>query len=545
MPDLTGLLRRGIRLPPSGWMLAAMLAFYVLAGLFGRDPWKGEDAIHIGVTWSMLQHGDWLVPMLAGQPFNEPPLYYWSAALTGKALGWLLPLHEAIRLASGLWVALALMGLYYAGRELHGEEGAAASPLLLAGSAGLLLHAHDAQPMLVALAAYAGSLGALASAPRKPRLAGIFLALSLSACLLGAGIAPTLILLIICPLACLTSPDRRACTQAVVIGLILMAGLSLPWPALLWSLQPARFQSWLAVELAPFKTPFSLPGLGKFIAMTPWFAFPALPLAGWTLYSGYKDWHQRVFSPAVTLPGIFVLVLLPMLAWTYLPREIPSLLLLPAIALLATPGALGLRRGAANAFDWFAMSTLTLFMLVVWLGWSAMVLGWPSKLAARALILRPGFIGELHLLATLIALAAMAWWIWLIVTAPRSPYRSLTHWTMGVTVLWLLANTLVLPWFDYGKSYRPVAQAIAAALPAEQRDCVAERNLTDPQRASLAYFVGIEPQAELSAGGKRCDWLLVVGDTRRELAAPGGSWQKVWEGSRPGDRKEKFRLFRR
>ncbi|MGB8545669.1 MAG: glycosyltransferase family 39 protein, partial [Azonexus sp.] len=148
MPDLAARLRSGIRLPPAGWTLAAMLAFYVLAGLFGRDPWKGEDAIHIGTAWHMLHFGDWLSPDLAGRPFHEPPLYYWTAALTGKALGWLLPLHEAIRLASGIWVALALVGIYYAGRELHGRESAAASPLLLAGSVGLLIHAHDAQPML-------------------------------------------------------------------------------------------------------------------------------------------------------------------------------------------------------------------------------------------------------------------------------------------------------------------------------------------------------------------------------------------------------------
>jgi 4-amino-4-deoxy-L-arabinose transferase-like glycosyltransferase len=49
-------------------------------------------------------HGDWLSPDLAGRAFHEPPLYYWSAALTGKIFGWLLPLHEAMRLASGLWV---------------------------------------------------------------------------------------------------------------------------------------------------------------------------------------------------------------------------------------------------------------------------------------------------------------------------------------------------------------------------------------------------------------------------------------------------------
>jgi hypothetical protein len=110
--------------------------------------------------------------------------------------------------------------------------------------------------------------------------------------------------------------------------------------------------------------------------------------------------------------------------------------------------------------------------------------------------------------------------------------------------LWLLATTLILPWFDYGKSYRPVAQAIAAALP-ENHGCLAERGLSDAQRASLAYFIEIEPAAHDSKAGQSCGWLLVGGGSRQELAAPNGNWTKVWEGSRPGDRKEKFRLFSR
>ena len=78
MAEFATQIRRGIRLPPAGWTLAAMLAFYVLAGLFGRDPWKGEDAIHIGTAWNMLHYSDWLSPDLAGRPFHEPPLYYWT-----------------------------------------------------------------------------------------------------------------------------------------------------------------------------------------------------------------------------------------------------------------------------------------------------------------------------------------------------------------------------------------------------------------------------------------------------------------------------------
>ena len=540
MNKLNALLRRGIHLPPSGWMLAFMLAFYVLAGLFGRDPWKGEDAIHIGTAWHMLHYSDWLSPDIAGRPFHEPPLYYWSAALSGKLFGWLLPMHEAMRLASGLWVALAMMGLYYTSRELYGEDNAAASPMLLAGCAGLVIHAHDAQPMLVALAAYTGALGGLAAMKRKPLLGAAVYGLSLAACLLGAGIAPLLPLLAILPFALCLADECRGHWRMLLLGALLGGLLMLPWPLLLLQIEPARFHAWLAMELAPFKTPFSFAGLGKFLGMLPWFAFPALPIALWTLYLKRKDWRQ----PAIILPLAFLVLTLLNLSWTYLPREIPSLLLLPAVALLATPGALALRRGAASAFDWFAMLTFSLFAFVVWLGWSAMVLGWPGKMAERALILRPGFSGEFHTLAVLIGLAVSGWWIWLICTAPRSPYRSLTHWTMGFTVLWLLATTLILPWFDYGKSYRPVAQAIANALP-EGHGCLAERALTDTQRASLAYFVGIEPVAEDSTAGRRCDWLLVVGDTRRELAAPGGNWQKIWEGSRPGDRREKFRLYRR
>jgi 4-amino-4-deoxy-L-arabinose transferase-like glycosyltransferase len=540
MSDFKPMIRRGIRLPPGGWMLAGMLAFYVLAGLFGRDPWKGEDAIHIATAWQMMSSGDWLAPMLAGRAFHEPPLYYWSAALTGQLFDWFLPAHEAIRLASGIWISLTLTGLYYAARELYGTDSAAASPLLLAGCAGLLIHAHDAQPMLVALAAYAGGLGALATIGRKPRLSGAFYGLALAVCLLGAGIAPTLPLLAIAPIAWWLSPDRRQALQTLLIGLAIAALLILPWPIALMSLEPARFDAWLLTELAPLKTQFSLTGLGLFSSMLVWFAFPALPLAAWTLWTR----RSQLIAPAQLLPLSFLLLTLLMLAWAYRPREIPALLLLPSLALLATPGALSLRRGAANAFDWFAMSVFSFFAALVWLCWSAMVLGIPERLAQRVVALRPGFVSEFDIVGLLIGCTATLCWGWLILTAPRSPYRSLVHWTLGFTTLWLMATALILPWFDYGKSYRPVAESIARILPEENR-CLAELDLSNAQRASLAYFVNISPAAYDTPAGKACNWLLVVGDTKKQLAPPDAQWTLTWEGRRPGERREKFRLYRR
>ena len=525
-------------LPPAGWTLAGLLTFYIVAGLFGRDPWKGEDAIHITTAWHILVQHDWLTPNLAGRIFDEPPLYYWSAALTGKLLGWLLPLHDALRFASGLWVALALTGLYYAGRELYGKASAAASPLLLAGSAGLIVHAHDAQPMLVALAAYGGTIGSVALFGRRPRLAGIFYGLSIAACLLSTGLATTLPLLAAGPLAALLGSEKRKHLQALAIGWLIAGAIIAPWPLLLWAEEPARFSGWLSNEISQFSEGLESPfGTGRYLALLTWMAFPTLPLAAWGLWTRRRELAQRPQS----LPLAFLIVTLAVLAITYRPREIPALLLLPPLALLATPGVLALRRGAANAFDWFSMMTFSLFAAVVWLAWSAMALGWPAHLAKRVVILRPGFVGHPDWLAFAIGLVITLWWGWLIVTAPRSPYRGLTHWTMGFTTTWLLAVALLLPWFDYGKSYRPVAEAVARQLPGDP-GCIAERGLGDTQRASLAYFVRIEPLPAASEAGRRCDWLIVQSAGNRPSRR---DWTQVWEGSRPGDRREKLYLFQR
>ncbi|WP_155837553.1 hypothetical protein [Herminiimonas sp. CN] len=69
--------------------------------------------------------------------------------------------------------------------------------------------------------------------------------------------------------------------------------------------------------------------------------------------------------------------------------------------------------------------------------------------------------------------------------------------------------------------------------------------MAEAQRASFDYFSGIHtvPQ-ELPAAG-RCSWLLSQGSMRSDEGAPGAGWRKVWEGNRPGDRHEKFRLYRR
>lgn len=547
-------LRQGLSMPPSGWTLAGLLAFYVLAGLFGHDPWKNEDAIHIGIAYDILSEGHWLTPELAGRTAYKPPLYYWSAALFGDWLGGWLPLHSALRMASGLWMSFSLLGLYYAGREFYGRSAAAASPLLMVGAVGLIVDAHEAQPLLVGVAAYSVALAALAVLPRRPWLASSYYALSVTACLLGVGVAASVPLVLLGPLALLLLPHPSKLPQSprltrrwhlvllVALALVLGAGVAALWP---WQLQahaPAYYAHWQQLEWLQFSAS-KQPGQEflAYLAMLPWFAWPVLPVAVWSLWL-----RRRLLNDfSLLLPLVLFVGTLVLLAFAYPSQPLPGILLLPPLALLATPGILSLRRGAANALDWFSRATFSFFALLVWAGWLAMVWHWPAQLAERVVTLEPGFSGHFRPLAFVIAVVVSLWWAWLVTTLPKSPYRGLTLWSAGFTTLWLLLISLWLPWIDYGKSYRLVSQSLAAQLPPEP-GCVAERSVGDAQRASFAYFARLHLQPFDKADQDECRWLLVQGESRIELAPPASKgWKKVWEGNRQGERKEKFRLYRR
>jgi len=68
--------------PAKALLLLVLCAAWVTVGLVGHDPWKPNEAYGFGIIHHFLQSGDWLVPVLAGQPYpDRPPLYFWTAAL--------------------------------------------------------------------------------------------------------------------------------------------------------------------------------------------------------------------------------------------------------------------------------------------------------------------------------------------------------------------------------------------------------------------------------------------------------------------------------
>jgi 4-amino-4-deoxy-L-arabinose transferase-like glycosyltransferase len=135
---------------------------------------------------------------------------------------------------------------------------------------------------------------------------------------------------------------------------------------------------------------------------------------------------------------------------------------------------------------------------------------------------------------------------WRISRQPSVLWRAVVLSSGGLILLWVLLMTLFLPDLNYSKSYASVAQQIAAKLP-PGADCI-ETNIGPAQRASFAYF-GHLPFAGVEAG--HCSYLLLQDSLRTrdgsELGQQYGlrDYNLLWEGRRPSDRNERFRLYRR
>lgn len=529
--------------PPRGVVLVALCAAYLLTGLLGHDPWKGDDVTHIGIAYAMLEDGHWLVPHLAGDPWlHSPPLYHWTATLLGWLLGFLLPLHDAARLATGVYAGLFVAGLAAAARQLAGAEAARGAALVAIGCLGLIVHVHEAQPAIAFLAAAAGLYYGLAVLPQQALRGGVASGAALGLGFLAVGL-PALIALGPLLLIPLLSPPLRTpqAGRGLLLAFAVATPLALSWPLALHWLEPAAFGAWWTQEMSKLQTgPDAARTLWNFLKLLGWFAWPALPLALWTLWRERRRLHEA----RTLIPLASFLVLLAAQSVFSDPRSLNALPLLPPLVLLAAPATLTLRRGAANAFDWFGMMTLTLLAGLIWLGWMAMVFGVPPQIARNLARLVPGFAADFSPAAFAVSLALTFAWLWLIFGSPRSPQRGTVHWAAGVTLCWALLMALWLPFIDHDRSYRQVAAALKAALPA-RHGCIAGRSLGSTQRAALDYFAGIRTAREGSPAAAQCRLALVQGTSQKAALPAGKGWRMIWEGGRPSDRNERFRLYAR
>jgi 4-amino-4-deoxy-L-arabinose transferase-like glycosyltransferase len=506
--------------------LGVLASVYLLAGILGHDPWKGEDAVHLAIAHGFWQGGSWLVPSIAGEPWaHTAPLYHWVAALLGGLLAPMLAFHDAARLATTLFGILFLVALTGAARSFHGETASRIAPLLAIGTIGLLVSLHEAQPAIAGLACAALAWWGAGLLINNQRQGAILLGLGLGLAFAAHGLVGLLMAGAVLP-----APIFRRDIKSLFIALLIALPLALAWPLMLRDAAPGALSAWWQNEWAEATLGRHLPRQAH-LELIAWATWPILPLSLWGTRVLPRD-SARLWLP---LAGVFL-----GLAW-YLSGPARTLSLFPAVIpmiLLASAGAERLRRGATNAFDWFGAITFSLIAALIWLGASALALGWPAPIARNFAKLAPGHDGQIALSALLFAIAASLGWLiaWRL---PRAPWRSSLRWAAGATMMWVLVTTLWMGWIDHYKNYRPVALSLRSALP-EPIDCIERNGLGNSQRAMLDYFAGIRTVAPSRA--RNCTWRLAIDDLGRET--PTG-WVQVWQGARPSDRKERWYLERR
>jgi 4-amino-4-deoxy-L-arabinose transferase-like glycosyltransferase len=550
------------------WALLLLCALYVLPGFIGRDPWRTQDAAGFGIALSMIRGdaADWLMPNIGNLPVpSEGPLPFWIAASIGKLAAPLVGEHGGVRLAVVALLALALVLVWYTtyglarrpGVQPSDPFGASASNvdfgraiadsglLVLMATFGLLVRMHETTADPAQVAWIAAFLFGCTLALERPAAGAAIAGAAIAATLLSRGVGTAvalLLVLVVLPLA--SRAYRLVGWRMLPLAVAVAVAGALPWPLLLAGGEAAErghLLDWAAWNLGAIAGP-TADSLGYFARTIPWFYWPAWPVALWAAWR----WRGRWGEPAVALPMLTAIALaLRALAspsggesWL-LPVTVP-------LAMLAAVGMPTLKRGIVSLIDWFAVTSFSLFGVVIWAYWIALMTGFPPRMAYRASQIAPGFTPEwIAVEIALGGLATLAWLAlvrWRISRQPRMIWRAMALSCGGLVLAWFLLMTLWLPVFNERNTYREVATRLAAAFDGQDA-CVATQDLERAPRASFHYFA----RMNFATRGDRCDWLLIQDDgpLARTVPSPQPGWSLVWQGQRRSDRDERFRLYRR
>jgi 4-amino-4-deoxy-L-arabinose transferase-like glycosyltransferase len=534
---------------PAGVWVTMLVTAWVMFGLVGHDPWKADEAHTFGVVIDYLRHRDWVVPTLAGEPFVEkPPLFYIVSAASAYLFGGLLPLHDAARLASGFFVGIALLFLGLTARELFGRGYASATVVVFISCLGTFVRLHQIVTDVALLAGMAVGIFGLALARRTLSGASVALGAGATCAFLAKGLLGPGLLAVTSLLLPLFIPwrTRRYFASLGIAALMALIPAAI-WMYALFVRSPELFREWLVINnLGRFFGftrigPHAPPGYYGYTLL--WYAFPALPLAAYAAWTAWRRPDAEAARRHIQLPGLLAVVVASVLGLANDSRELYLLPLMLPISLLAAKGIGLLPAAGIRAMSKSAQWGFGTMALLIWLSWLTLVTGIPSQLQAMLLAYQPGFVPKVQWIH--FALAACATLVTVIVLKRNvaSSGSALTQWTLGLTLCWALLATLWMPYLNEGKSYRTMVRSLALQLPSN--GCLASLHLGEPQRGLLVYFAQVTTVRLEVQPDAPCDMLLVQGWRVTGALPPSPDWTLVWEGTRPGDLKELYRLYRR
>ena len=232
--------QRGLPVPLTWFLL--LVAAWLLPGLVGHDPWKQDETYVFAIIYHMLQGGNWVVPMLAGEPFMEkPPLYYWVGAGMARVFSPWLALHDGARLASGLFSAITLMSTGLAARHWWGKGQGRLAVLVLMACFGLLYESHTMITDVPMLTGFAMASYGFALSRERAWPGGIWLGTGVGVGFLAKGLLVPGVIGVTALLLPLLFSTWRLRVYARSLGVALLAALPwlLIWPIALYDREPS------------------------------------------------------------------------------------------------------------------------------------------------------------------------------------------------------------------------------------------------------------------------------------------------------------------
>ncbi len=532
-------------------LLVLLAVMWVVPGLFGHEPWKPDEGYTIGLVANMVNTGNWVVPTLADIPFVEkPPIFFITAALFNSALpaDW-LPLHQVAALTAAFYVLMTLLFSYLAAREAGGSGAGIGAALGLMGCVGFLVRAHSAITDTALWCGFAVAVYGMLLASRRHWAGAFWFGTGTGLTFLAKGfLGPGFIGLAaaVLPLFCAEKRNFAYCKFLVVAVLFSLPWLVV-WPWRLYQESPELFSKWLMENnlgrfLGPefgFARKATQGKPWKYLAMFPWFTLPLWPPA---LIAWWRKGRAGFREPGMIYPTLVLVVGMIALSLADTRRELYFIPLLAPLAILACqmrgelPGWVdALLRGLPRLL--FPLGGVAVWL--VYIGWR---LGFPDALMRLLDSRAPGAPAPAGVVVPLVALSYTVICLWVLCKSSLR-FRWDWVWAAGFTLVWGVAMLLFLPILDHVKGYYPTFDNMLEHIPNPQVVRIDDYRLGESQRAVLDYYFSVRPRP-VDRGGESAEYFLVQNYKKQTYFPDEAAWALIWEGTRPGDKDEVYRLYR-
>lgn len=442
------------------------------AGLVGPD-----EPRYAWIARNMAQTGDWVTPILYGQPwFEKPVLYYWAAAVAFKFI------HSpewAARLPSSLAALAAALAMAWLAWRRYGASTAWTVLIIFPTCFGAIGFARAAAPdmLFAACLALAMTCGATvaqrnASGPdeesrmRSDLLPLIFLGACIGAATLAKGPAAILLAGGSVVIWALVSTNWKVALRMLhPLAILAFAAVALPWYVLCALLNPDFFRVFIVQHnFGRYLTP-------EFHHRQPFWYFIPIVLIGvlpWTALLGgaatdaRRVWRDKRLGTSL---GLFAgcWAIFPVLFFSFSQSKLPGYIL-PAIP----PLALVMARALARAAETTPRTAISLETAtgIIWLILLAFAPHWLHRLPQAAIT-----PAEMHQLARHLVSAGIAAGIGIILFGVlQKHFVALGICAAFVAGLTLYANRAVLPKIDPYISARTFAKIVPQPLPTSAQE---------------------------------------------------------------------------